>query len=115
MPGYISKEEKKYLYDNAKVFVYPSLYEGFGLPILEAMSNSCLVLTANNSSLPEVGGDASYYYEDVLDYKELGDKILEVININSEEKIERIEKGLNQVKKFTWASCATDTIKRFKE
>ena len=115
MPGYISKEEKKYLYDNASAFVYPSLYEGFGLPILEAMSNKCLVLTANNSSLPEVGGDASYYYEKVLDYEELGNMILEVINASNEEKEERISKGLNQVKKFTWEACAKDTIKRFKK
>lgn len=115
MPGYISKEEKKYLYDNAVCFVYPSLYEGFGLPILEAMSNKCLVLTSNNSSLPEVGGDASYYYENILDYKELGNKILEVISISKEEKEERIEKGLNQIKKFTWEDCANNTIKRLKE
>lgn len=115
MPGYISKEEKKYLYDNASIFVYPSLYEGFGLPILEAMSNKCLVLTANNSSLPEVGGDASYYYENVLDYQELGDKILEIINESKEEKEKRREKGINQVKKFTWEACANETIKRFKE
>lgn len=54
MPGYISKEEKEYLYKNAECFVYPSLYEGFGLPILEAMSNKQIVITANNSSLPEV-------------------------------------------------------------
>ncbi len=54
MPGYISKEEKEYLYKNAECFVYPSLYEGFGLPILEAMSNKQVVITANNSSLPEV-------------------------------------------------------------
>lgn len=110
MPGYISKEEKKYLYDNASIFVYPSLYEGFGLPILEAMSNKCLVLTANNSSLPEVGGDASYYYENVLDYEELGNKILEVINISEEEKVKRIEKGLEQAKKFTWEKCAKETL-----
>lgn len=54
MPGYISKEEKKYLYENASAFIYPSLYEGFGLPVLEAMANKQIVITANNSSLPEV-------------------------------------------------------------
>jgi len=62
MPGYISEEEKKYLYENTKCFVYPSLYEGFGLPVLEAMANKSLVVTSNNSSLPEVGGDVAFYY-----------------------------------------------------
>lgn len=115
MPGYISKEEKKYLYENSECFVYPSLYEGFGLPILEAMSNKCLVLTANNSSLPEVGGDIAYYYNNVLDYEELGNKIIEVINLKQEEKTKKIEQGLEQVKKFTWEKCAKETIKRYKK
>lgn len=115
MPGYISKEEKRYLYENSECFVYPSLYEGFGLPILEAMSNKCLVLTANNSSLPEVGGDIAYYYNNVLDYEELGNKIIEVINLKQEEKTQKIEQGLEQVKKFTWEKCAKETIKRYKK
>ncbi len=54
MPGFISNEEKSYLYEHSEVFVYPSLYEGFGLPIVEAMGNQALVVTSNNSSLPEV-------------------------------------------------------------
>ncbi len=54
MPGYISNKERKYLYKNTVCFVYPSLYEGFGLPILEAMANKAPVVTASNSSLPEV-------------------------------------------------------------
>ncbi len=114
MPGYISKKEKKYLYEHAKSFVYPSLYEGFGLPVLEAMANKALVITTNISSLPEVGGDAAFYYDNILDYQELGEKILEVINLSEEQKQEKIEQGLNQVKKFTWDKCAQETIKVLK-
>lgn len=110
LPGYISKEEKQYLLKNTKALVYPSLYEGFGLPILEAMANEAVVITSNVSSLPEVGGNVAYYYEDVLDYKLLGEKILEVINIKTEEKEERIKQGLEQVKKFTWEKCAKETL-----
>jgi len=110
MPGFISKEEKNYLYKNAKCFVYPSLYEGFGLPILEAMANEVLVVTANNSSLPEVGGDAVSYYNNVLDYEELANKILETMKLSEEERQERIEKGLEQAKKFTWEKCAKETL-----
>ena len=110
MPGYISKEEKEYLYQNAKCFVYPSLYEGFGLPILEAMINRLLVVTANNSSLPEVGGLAAFYYDDTLNYENLGNKIIEVLNFNDEEKNKKIEQGIKQAKNFTWEKCAKETL-----
>lgn len=114
LPGYISKEEKTYLYSHAKCFVYPSLYEGFGLPILEAMANKCLVVTGNNSSLPEVGGQAAIYYNQALDYSELGNKIIETVNLNQEEKDKKIKQGLEQVKKFTWEECAQETLKILK-
>ena len=110
MPGYISKEEKSFLYENAECFVYPSLYEGFGLPILEAMSNKVLVVTGNNSSLPEVGGEAAFYYESTLNYSALGNKILEVINLSEEDKKSKINQGLEQVQKFTWENTAKETI-----
>ncbi len=115
MPGYISKEEKDYLYQNTKCFVYPSLYEGFGLPILEAMARKSLVITANNSSLPEVGGDVAFYYNNVLDYEELGNKILEIIKLDENEKQKRIEAGIEQAKRFTWEQCAKETLKICKE
>lgn len=115
MPGFISKEEREYLYKNAKCFVYPSLYEGFGLPVLEAMANKALVVTSKNSSLPEVGGDAAFYFENALDYEELGNKIIEVMNLEEQEKKERIEKGLEQVKKFSWEKCAKETINVLKK
>ncbi len=114
MPGYITNEEKKYLYKHSLCFVYPSLYEGFGLPILEAMANKTLVVTSNVSSLPEVGGEAALYYDSVLNYGELGNKILEAIHLNDEEKSNRINKGLDQVKKFTWEKCAKETLEILK-
>lgn len=110
MPGYISKEEKQFLYKHTACFVYPSLYEGFGLPVLEAMANGALVVTTNISSLPEVGGEATFYYDSVLNYGELGNKILEVINLNKEEKEIKVNQGLEQVKKFTWEKCAKETL-----
>ena len=110
MPGYISKEEKTYLFKNAKCFVYPSLYEGFGLPILEAMINKQIVVTANNSSLPEVGGEAAFYYDETLNYQNLGNKIIEVLNLSEEKRNKKIEEGLIQAKRFTWEKCAKKTL-----
>ncbi len=115
MPGYITKEEKKYLYENTICFVYPSLYEGFGLPVLEAMANKALVITSDVSSLPEVGGSIAYYYESVLNYGNLGNKILEVMHLGEEDKQARINQGLEQVKKFTWEKCAKETLDIFKQ
>ena len=114
MPGYISKKEKKYLFENARCFVYPSLYEGFGIPVLEAMANKAIVVTTNISSLPEVGGDAAIYFDNVLNYEELAEKIEIAINLTKEEKQEKIEKGLEQVKKFTWDKCAKETLEVIK-
>lgn len=110
LPGYISKEEKEYLFKNAKCFAYPSLYEGFGLPILEAMINKQIVVTANNSSLPEVGGEAALYYDETLNYQNLGNKIIEVIQMSQEERNNKIEEGLIQARKFTWEKCAKETL-----
>lgn len=114
MPGYISNEEKQYLFKNCKCLVYPSLYEGFGLPILEAMANKSIVVTSNVSSIPEVGGDVAYYYEGVLNYGELGNRIIEVINLSNEEKQEKIKQGLEQTKKFTWEKCAKEILEILK-
>lgn len=110
MPGFISKEEKKYLYEHAKCFVYPSLYEGFGLPVLEAMEGKAIVITSNVSSLPEVGGDAAFYFNNVYDYAELGNKILEVVGLSEEERKKHVDLGLAQVQKFTWTKCAKKTL-----
>ena len=111
LAGYISKEEKECLMHNCKCLVYPSLYEGFGLPILEAMAKETIVVTSNNSSLPEVGGDAAFYYNSVFDYNELAIVIQKVLNISSDEKKKIIKKGLSQVQKFSWEKCANETLK----
>ena len=74
------------------------------------MANEQIVITANNSSLPEVGGDVAIYYDNVLDYESLGEKIFEVINLSEEKRKEKIEKGFEQVKKFTWEKCTKELL-----
>lgn len=96
-------------YENAQVFVLPSLYEGFGLPIIEAMKYGCPVITSNVSSMPEAGGDAALYVdpENVL---EIADKIEEVITTRDlREKMVKL--GHEQTKKFSWENAAKETLK----
>lgn len=103
--GYISKEEKEYFFKNCEAFVYPSLYEGFGLPILEAMQYGALVITSNVSSMPEVGGDAAIYLKNTNDYKELSDIFSYILNMKKEEKEKYIQRGYSKVKEFRWDDC----------
>jgi glycosyltransferase involved in cell wall biosynthesis len=106
---FVANEDLPSLYKNAQCFVLPSLYEGFGLPVLEAMQFGCPVVTSNVSSLPEVGGDAAIYFnpESVDDIAEKIDKVV------ADEKLrtEMTEKGYNQVKKFSWEKTAKETLK----
>jgi glycosyltransferase involved in cell wall biosynthesis len=110
---FVGNEDLPSLYKNAQCFVLPSLYEGFGLPVLEAMQFGCPVVTSNVSSLPEVGGDAAIYFdpESVDDIAEKIDKVV------SDEKLraEMVEKGYNQVKKFSWEKTAKETLKVLEE
>lgn len=108
--GYISKEEKQLFYEKCKAFVYPSLYEGFGLPILEAMQAGALVITSNISSIPEIGQDAVLYINNVKDYEELYKIIYECINMKEEEKNDYIKRGYEITKMFTWEKCAKKTL-----
>lgn len=97
---FCSDEEMIVLYKNARAFVFPSLYEGFGLPILEAFSCSCPVVGSNASSIPEVGQDAALYFEpkDHLSIKSAVEKILYDDNL----RIDLVNKGLKRVKDFSW-------------
>lgn len=98
--GYVSSEEKNTLYRSADVFVFPSLYEGFGIPPLEAMVHECPVVCANTASLPEVVGDAGEYV-DPLDENCIAQGIWNVIS-NAAYKASLIECGKMRCKKFSW-------------
>ena len=98
--GYIDEEDKIPIYKLAQFFVFPSLYEGFGMPVLEAMAAGVPVVTSNVSSLPEVAGNAAILVDPLSE-----DEILEAYKkILSDKQLQRemIEKGLEQAKKFQW-------------
>jgi glycosyltransferase involved in cell wall biosynthesis len=106
--GYIQDNELVELYKNASVFVFPSLYEGFGLPVLEAMTFGVPVVTSNVSSLPEVAGDAALLV-DPNDTEMLVQAILSLLQ-NVKLRDDLICKGKIQAAKFSWDECARQTL-----
>lgn len=94
--GFIDDNDLPTVYGNAKLFVFPSLYEGFGMPPLEAMACGATVLSSDSSSLPEVLGDAALYFKS-NDIEKLSDKMIEFNNILITEKTKK-----KQVSKFDW-------------
>jgi glycosyltransferase involved in cell wall biosynthesis len=106
--GYVSDDKLVKLYQQAKLFVYPSLYEGFGLPPLEAMACGTPVVVSNTASLPEVCGDAAYYVNpyDVNDIA----KGIEIVLKDDELQKELMQKGLKMVKLFSWEKSAKKII-----
>lgn len=108
LTGYVEDSDVAYLYSGALCFLYPSFYEGFGLPPLEAMQCGVPVITSNTSSLPEVVGDAGLTVDPYAS-EELADAMLKILNSSSLEK-ELAEKSLAQSEKFTWESFTLKTI-----
>ena len=100
------------LYTNAAVFVYPSLYEGFGIPPLEAMSLGCPVICSNTSSIPEVVGDAGEYF-DPNDIESMQVAIEAVLQSTSRRK-ELVAKGHARRSLFSWQRCASETLSAYR-
>lgn len=106
LTGYVPEEDLRVLYSYADVFVYPSLYEGFGLPPLEAMAHGCPVVTSNVSSLPEVVGDAGLLV-DPNNYKSIKDAIIAILE-NEKLREDLVKKGIQRAKQFTWKKTASE-------
>lgn len=106
--GHISDDKLIKYYKDAFCLVLPSLYEGFGIPVLEAMSYGCPTILSMNSSLPEIGGDASLYFD-----PKNSDDLLEKLNIlqkNQSLRKELIMKGRQRIKDFSWEKCGEETL-----
>ena len=112
-PGYIPGEELADFYRLAEVFVYPSLYEGFGLPVLEAMACGVPVITSNVSAMPEVAGDAAILVEP-NNIEDLAAAIERVLGDNA-LRDNLIEKGLRRSKLFSWKRAACDTLDLYRK
>ena len=111
--GSVAKEELVYLYNLADLFVYPSLYEGFGYPPLEAMACGCPVVASNVTSIPEVVGEAAVLI-DPYDVEGMANAIGRVL-LDEQLRAELIKKGFKQVKKFSWEKTAKETLEVYKK
>jgi alpha-1,3-rhamnosyl/mannosyltransferase len=109
--NYVDEETLACLYSGAHAFVYPSVYEGFGLPVLEAMACGCPVVCSNVSSLPEVAGDAALYITP-HDHDELAHTLDMVIGDDSIKEV-LIERGLLRAQQFSWQKTAQQTVNLF--
>jgi glycosyltransferase involved in cell wall biosynthesis len=111
--GYFPDEDLPLLYNLADLFVFPSLYEGFGIPVLEAMASGVPVVASNKSSIPEVVGEAGVLF-DPLNAHDIADSMIRVLTDTGLYK-SMIEKGFKQVKSFSWMKMAISTLEIYKE
>ena len=109
---YLSNELVALFYSRADVFVYPSHYEGFGLPVLEAMTLGAPVVSSNTSSIPEVAGDAALLV-DPNDFMQIAEAILRVIS-DRQLRQDLINKGKARASLFSWENTAKETLKAYK-
>lgn len=107
-------EELYNLYHNAEFFIYPSSYEGFGIPILEAYSAQCPILLNNESCFPEIAGDAAVFFTEHDRDCDLEEKIEMMLSMSPAMKQELIEKQFEQLKKYSWESSANKLANIYK-
>jgi len=110
--GFVPDEDMPLIYKNALAYIFPSLKEGFGLPVLEAMSFGLPVVCSNLSSLPEIAGEAALYFNPYRE-DEIAEKIYLLIS-NEQLRQKLIERGKERIKKFNWRDCAENTLNIYK-
>ena len=110
--GFVSAEDLPGLFAGARLFCFPSLYEGFGLPVLEAMSSGVPVVCSNSSSLPEVAGNAALLTEPD-DVAGLQTALLRALE-DEQWRDSAIRTGLQHSAKFSWARCANETLSAYR-
>lgn len=111
--GFVPGEDLPALYSAARLFAYPSLYEGFGFPVLEAMACGTPVLTSNNTVLPEVAGEAACLV-DARNSVQIGEALVRLLT-NSEERARLSARGLDRATSFSWTKTALETFHIYEE
>ena len=108
MPGYVSRPQLRLIYEKAVCLLFPSLYEGFGFPVLEAMSCGTPVITSRTASLPEVAGEAAVFV-DPHDVAAISDAMIEFL-CNPTHREELVNRGFRRLDAFSWDKCAAATL-----
>lgn len=108
IPGFVSEQELKWLYQNAEAYVLPSLSEGFGLPGLEAMSHKCPLVSSDATCLPEIYGDAAYYFNPSVP-ADIANSIDDVLK-NKDLQKKLIKNGQERLKHYSWEKMAAETL-----
>jgi len=111
--GFVDDSDLPKLYTAADLFVFPSLHEGFGLPILEAMACGAPVITSNVFCMPEVAGGAAVLVNP-YDVNEIARAMYNVLT-NDELRKEMIKRGMRRAKQFSWRKCAEEHLKAYKD
>ena len=111
--GFVADEDLPVLYNLATVYCQPSFYEGFGMTVVEAMACGCPVISSNQGSLPEIGGQAVLYFDPHQDGSLV--QALETILEDGDLALELSKRGLLQAKKFSWSKCARETLMVYRE
>ncbi len=111
--GYIAQEDMPYIYSNAVSLVFPSLFEGFGIPLVEAMRSSCSILCSNAGSIPEVVEDCALLF-DPYNPKDIADKVRLIVSDRDLRTI-LIEKGKTRAAQFSWEQSSQETLEIFNE
>ena len=112
--GYVDDDDLARLYSGALALIFPSRYEGFGLPVLEAMACGCPVVTTREASMPEVAGDAALYMNDPDDLEGLAAMLKELSDTPASRR-QMAEKGLLQASRFSWRKTAEATFRAFEQ
>jgi len=110
--GYVTNEQLISLYQHAKVMLFPSFYEGFGFPVVEAAMCKCPVITSTTSCLPEVVGD-QHWLVDPTDQQQITDKLQELLDLSPAELKKVIARNYDHAKQFTWKRTAEVTQAAF--
>ena len=110
---FIDDAQLRWLYENCRAYVFPSLSEGFGLPALEAMLHGAPVVSSNATSLPQVCGDAAHFFDPLS----VEDMVAKIDDVLSDDKLRKdlIARGKNQVKKFSWERMARQTLEVYEK
>jgi glycosyltransferase involved in cell wall biosynthesis len=111
--GFVPKEQFPMIYKNAYSLVFPSLFEGFGIPLLEAMASSCPIIASSATSIPEVAADAALYF-DPLKPQDMAEKMVDLI-AHRQLRDQLIKKGLVRIKQFSEKKMALETLEVYRK